>query len=83
MLQTPPKNDTQILDPPLKFSENLLDPPKKRWFLAQFRPILGLFFNLFKTLPRVSEKTLTPLKTLKMLCTARKNTKNGIYPPLP
>ena len=32
---------------------------------------LDLFFNLFKTLPRVSEKTLTPPK----------NFENGLYPP--
>ena len=62
---------SQVLDPPNIFRKFGWPPLKNDDFLGRFRPIWGLFFNLFKTLPRVSEKTLTPPK----------NFENGLYPP--
>ena len=50
-----------------KFPKNFIDPPNKMMVL----PNLDLFWdfskNLFRTLPRVNENVLTPLKTLKLI----------------
>ena len=57
-------------------------PPQENQGFVQFGPFWDFFKNLFRTLPRVIENVLTPLKTLQMIWTPLKIPRM-VYPPPP